>query len=456
MQRRAGGGGGGVAATGIRLRWLVVLFFVGILLGMLPSNSGEKVDAPAAHPPRHTSASEPSDADVEEPPVTHPPKRRVVRRPRVTEAPSADESTPAPADENSEPATEPPVKRTRRAERIARLKARAEKLDKDCKATKETFPALEAVVARRGIAASDGSKCVAGIEPVQAFLPFFSGGTHARCATDNRGWATVADHHAAMDWLAVQSRRKAARLLLAFCHRARQAPTVLHAYFDIGSRSYDHSVEWFMNNYPDADKFAVHAYDPDPAVGASFDAKGRGAWFENAMPWTEQGWVTQLVVPLPTNAPGEKGPKDLTPDDDALPYLLNERLLPTVFHHHVKSLNESALREMAEHMDDPTVAAYPRVRRTVRTISIAGLILSNVKPHDFVVLRLDAQGYEVELLASLIEHGAMHLIDEVFLVCRNRELNVMWNGPRTPLDCQRIVNTLRKRGVYVHEWLLDQ
>jgi hypothetical protein len=98
-----------------------------------------------------------------------------------------------------------------------------------------------------------------------------------------------------------------------------------------------------------------------------------------------------------------------------------------------------------------TAGLRPTATR-VKAVNIADALTREAKLEDFVVMKLDGQGDEWMLIDALIEHGVMHYVDELFLVCNNRDINFLWNTPTTAQDCARLVLTLRELGVYVHEW----
>ncbi|KAF9595810.1 hypothetical protein IFM89_004748 [Coptis chinensis] len=68
---------------------------------------------------------------------------------------------------------------------------------------------------------------------------------------------------------------------------------------------------------------------------------------------------------------------------------------------------------------------------------------------DFVVMKMNAQGVELQLLHELFESGDICLVDELFLRCTN---NVDGQGSKNA-DCLDLVKGLRSNGVFVHQWL---
>ncbi|EFH47276.1 hypothetical protein ARALYDRAFT_487089 [Arabidopsis lyrata subsp. lyrata] len=63
---------------------------------------------------------------------------------------------------------------------------------------------------------------------------------------------------------------------------------------------------------------------------------------------------------------------------------------------------------------------------------------------DFVVLRMNTSTVEMKFLTVLLETGAICYVDELFLRCSNHKP-----------DCINILQTLRTRGVFVHQWWED-
>lgn len=62
-----------------------------------------------------------------------------------------------------------------------------------------------------------------------------------------------------------------------------------------------------------------------------------------------------------------------------------------------------------------------------------------VSDGDFVVLMMKAELAEMDILVELFDSGAICRVDEVFLRCSE--------------DCTNLLESLRKSGVYVHQWL---
>lgn len=63
---------------------------------------------------------------------------------------------------------------------------------------------------------------------------------------------------------------------------------------------------------------------------------------------------------------------------------------------------------------------------------------------DFVVLKMNTSQVEMKFLSVLLETGAICYVDELFLRCSNHKP-----------DCINILQSLRTRGVFVHQWWED-
>ncbi len=117
-----------------------------------------------------------------------------------------------------------------------------------------------------------------------------------------------------------------------------------------------------------------------------------------------------------------------------------------------KTLDALVRRLERQRGDDPMAQEFTPLLRLTPTMALADILHKEAQVEDVVVLRLNAAGHEQTLLHHLAVTGALRLVDEVFVVCRNVDLTPLWNTPRTAADCQRIVRSLRAVGVYAHEW----
>ncbi|VVB13024.1 unnamed protein product [Arabis nemorensis] len=70
--------------------------------------------------------------------------------------------------------------------------------------------------------------------------------------------------------------------------------------------------------------------------------------------------------------------------------------------------------------------------------------VETAKLADFVVLKMNTSQVEMKFLSLLLETGAICYVDELFLRCSDHKA-----------DCIKILETLRSRGVFVHQWWED-
>lgn len=75
-----------------------------------------------------------------------------------------------------------------------------------------------------------------------------------------------------------------------------------------------------------------------------------------------------------------------------------------------------------------------------------------VAAEDFVVLKMNAVGMELQLLHQLFESGGICLVDELFLRCPG----TLDGEGNVPADCMDLFKGLRSSGVFVHQWLDDR
>ena len=170
-------------------------------------------------------------------------------------------------------------------------------------------------------------------------------------------------------------------------------------YFDLGAKTYNSSIGgWFKTQYPGASTFdkiiAIEAED-------SYDATYQGhedVELVHAAVWTadrQVPWGTKYVV------------------------------------------------------DDKS----QQNRGTKQGIDLAAFLRSHVTANDFVVVKMDIEGAEWEVVPHLVRHGAIRLIDDLFVemhtninsCCHNRK-------DRTRKLAIGLLQRLRDREVYVHEF----
>ena len=70
---------------------------------------------------------------------------------------------------------------------------------------------------------------------------------------------------------------------------------------------------------------------------------------------------------------------------------------------------------------------------------------------DFVVVKIDIEGGEWDLLSHMFRMGTFAYIDELFLECHSLVSVTTIHSPMGQ-DCIDLINSLRKMGVYTHNW----
>ena len=291
--------------------------------------------------------------------------------------------------------------------------------------------------------ASDGTHCIDQLEAVSPHPPFQN--VDNRCYLNRARWpGSVSDHIAHLDFIEIDRRRRHARFL-AGPGECRPAPDSQRhfVYIDLFSQSADDSVKWFLEHYPQANRFVVHAFDFRVKFRESYHEleremehrhHGAHVWFRSLMPWNETG-KAQITQPCPTRDPHRKPEGSITTSG---------------------SDGSTAADSQLTAIDELLCDRYPRVtmndRGGYQVKDIVSILHEEVTPTDFVVMRMDINGLEWVLLPHIIRGQALGLIDELMLVCHNVEVSVEWNTKTTPRECQVLIHTLRDAGVYVHEW----
>lgn len=283
--------------------------------------------------------------------------------------------------------------------------------------------------------ASDGAACVPHIESLPALLPLRD--VDVKCPRNRRRWFTLPEHVAHIDWQEQYTRKRSIATLYGTC-RPQPPANPLLVYIDINSKDYAQSVRFFRETYPNARNFIVHAYDVDPnhAKDPVYSDPSNHIFFHNYFAWNETGFVT-FIKDRPVPQPGD--------EVDAVQAALDERPQRFVFHRDRHGLTRE---DVPSGVPDENLMTVPALAITDILFSSAG-----VQDKDFVVLKLDVNGNERMLIEFLVVNSALHLIDELMLVCHSVEMDPLWpNEKATPESCQSLIMTLREAGVYVHEW----
>jgi hypothetical protein len=81
-----------------------------------------------------------------------------------------------------------------------------------------------------------------------------------------------------------------------------------------------------------------------------------------------------------------------------------------------------------------------------------------VSEQDYVVMKMDVEGTELDLIPRLFDTGAICLVDEVFLECHYNRWQKCCPGEQSPKyqntyeECLELFSSLRESGVLVHQW----
>ncbi|KAH7542753.1 hypothetical protein FEM48_Zijuj02G0108200 [Ziziphus jujuba var. spinosa] len=97
------------------------------------------------------------------------------------------------------------------------------------------------------------------------------------------------------------------------------------------------------------------------------------------------------------------------------------------------------------HLDEVPEEATSMVAEFQNDIS--DWLLKNVGEDDYVVMKAEAG-----LVEEMIEKGTIHLVDELFLECKNQWWQVGKKSKRAYWECLALYGRLRDEGVAVHQW----
>jgi FkbM family methyltransferase len=188
-------------------------------------------------------------------------------------------------------------------------------------------------------------------------------------------------------------------------------------------------------------------------VGARVFDKGSTLWFIRYYPGAakENGWTAAL---FDVHDFSDKYPANVRAffsggfDFFAKAVWLHDRGVE------VKGLRMSHVKERGK--ADPQDAALikgrpdPRPSWTIDSVDLAAWLRARYTLADFVVLKMDIEGGEWEVLAHLIETGAIALVDELMLECHARVPGV--HALTVHQSCIDLTNHIRKQGVAAHLW----
>ncbi|OMP02347.1 Methyltransferase FkbM [Corchorus olitorius] len=199
-----------------------------------------------------------------------------------------------------------------------------------------------------------------------------------------------------------------------------------YVYIDVGARSYGSSIgSWFKKQYPKQNKtFEIYAIEADKAFHEEYKSK-----------------MKKNVKLLPYAA-----------------WIRNETLFFEITRDPRKKRAAEKGRGMGRIHPVQSSASYLKDVDRIQGFDLAEWVKNVVSERDFVVMKMDVEGTEFHLIPRLIETGAICLIDEVFLECHYNRWQKCCPGQRSPKyqktykQCLDLFQSLRARGVLVHQW----
>ena len=192
-----------------------------------------------------------------------------------------------------------------------------------------------------------------------------------------------------------------------------------HWYIDVGANSFESSMgDWFLRRYPNAARFNLVAIEPNDNFRQSFVESGRRVDFLHFAASTHGGTV------------------DFAKSSDG------------------RAPWASTFGGRVSNGDNDMVKGSSKQR--VRALDLADFLRRRVDRRDYVVLKLDVESAEYTLVPHLLQTGAHRLIDELFMEVHT-DLNSCCRPPhdrgRHRADALRLIQELRRAGVYAHEWI---
>ncbi|KAK1426513.1 hypothetical protein QVD17_15187 [Tagetes erecta] len=233
-----------------------------------------------------------------------------------------------------------------------------------------------------------------------------------------------------------------------------------YVYVDIGSRSYGSSiVSWFKKQYPKQNKsFDIYAIEADKRFHDQYKSK-KGV---TLLPYA--AWVRNESLVFEINQ---------TPGGDRLDPSVKTtgmgRIRPMELG--VGSSETFEIKQTPGHGSDPSIetrgmGGMGRIRpvkppgggNVVQGFDFAEWLKRTVSEKDYVVMKMDVEGAEFDLIPRLVETGAICMVDEMFLECHYNRWQKCCPGVRSPKyaktygECLGLFESLRDRGVLVHQW----
>ncbi|KAI9077776.1 hypothetical protein K1719_040262 [Acacia pycnantha] len=196
-----------------------------------------------------------------------------------------------------------------------------------------------------------------------------------------------------------------------------------YVYVDVGARSYGSSIgSWFRKQYPKQNKtFHVYAIEADKTFHQEYGLKKRITLLPYAA-WVKNETLTFEIQREPGN------------------------------------LGETRGRGMGRIQPLQFAGDHDGEVEKIQGFDFAEWLKNTVSKNDFVVMKMDVEGAEFDLIPRLYETGAICLVDELFLECHYNRWQRCCPGQRsskyerTYEQCLALFDSLRQRGVLVHQW----
>lgn len=195
-----------------------------------------------------------------------------------------------------------------------------------------------------------------------------------------------------------------------------------YVYIDVGARSYGSSIgSWFRKQYPKQNHtFEIFAIEADDSFYDEYKSK-------------------KGITLLPYAA-----------------WVRNETLSFEINRDHDQKEDEKGGGGMGRIR--PASGSTHSEVRAINGFDFASWVKRTVSEKDYVVMKMDVEGTEFDLIPRLFETGAICLIDELFLECHYNRWQRCCRGVRSPKykntygECLDLFQSLRQRGVLVHQW----
>ncbi|XP_021909817.1 uncharacterized protein LOC110823689 [Carica papaya] len=189
-----------------------------------------------------------------------------------------------------------------------------------------------------------------------------------------------------------------------------------YIYIDVGARSYSSSIgSWFKEQYPRQNKtFEIYAIEGDKAFQEEYEAK-KGI---TLLPYT--AWVR------------------------------NETLFFEITRNARRQNREGEKKERIQKVESSM--SFISETEKIEGFDFAKWLKSCFSAKDFVVVKMDVEGIEFQLIESMMETGAICLVDELILECHYSGLLGSNKFGKAYAQCLKLFKSVRKSGVLVHQW----